>query len=280
VSLSVSPPVVEILLSPNKKVTQTFTLQTTGDNLTITPEIHLAKPSDSEGHVTIDPNPLNPTSIPLSVTIAGPSTSPTLTFEAANIDAPQDVYLALVFRTTPLESTVSNLTSTSPAISSLIFVTITPTGILPISVEIADFAPPVIHDTWNTFTITPTLLNHTSTMIRPLGTYTIISPSGQTVFSLPFYPNLILGNGSRRILGSHSRSVDAGDLSPLPLSWSPSWYQVGPYRLHLTITSQGGTKLTEVEKVIWLLPLRLSIFCTLGVLLLLTLYFRFSPKKS
>jgi hypothetical protein len=50
VTLSVSPPVIEIMLAPNKKVEQTFTLQTTGDNLDVTPELHLAKPR-LYGHV-------------------------------------------------------------------------------------------------------------------------------------------------------------------------------------------------------------------------------------
>lgn len=276
VSLSVSPPVVEILLAPNKKVTQTFTLQTQGADLTITPELHLAHPSDDSGHVSVDPNPLSPATIPLTVTITGPSIAPTLTFEAASMDIPQDVYLALVFKANPAgsaEQLDSRASSTLPAISSLILVTIIPTASLPINLEIQNFSPPVIHDTWIPLTLTPTIVNHTPIMVRPEGKYEIIDPAGKTVFSLPFYPNLILGNSSRKILGD----------GPLPLSWSPTWSNIGPYRLRLTVTSQGGTKLTEVEKVIWLLPLRLGIITIILLIIifssLLTIIFKHSKFK-
>ena len=279
VSLSVSPPVVEILLSPNKKVSQTFTLQSQGENIAVTPELHLAKPTDAFGHVTIDPSPLSPATIPLSITMTGPSTSPTLTFEAASTDTPQDVYLALVFKVNSTVEHSGNISTSTPAISALILTTITPTGILPISLDIQNFTPPVIHDSWLPLTVSPQLQNHANTMVRPLGIYSVISPTGQTIFSLPLYPNLVLGNTSRTLQGSDKPIPKLDELkstlNPVVLSWQPRWYYVGPYRLHLEITSQGGTKLTEVEKVVWIFPLRLSIlfifFLIAGFILILKL---------
>jgi hypothetical protein len=282
VNLSVSPPVTEILLSPNKKVSQTFILDTQGADITVTPELHLAKPADAEGHVTIDPNPLVPSAIPLSVTITGPNNSPTLTFEAASTDTPQDVYLALVFKAKSTAGFGSGATETIPAISVLILTTITPTGILPISLDIQNFTPPVVFDSWSSLSIHPTLQNHSSTMIRPLGEYSVISPTGKTVFSLPLYPNLILGNSSRLIQGSDKPIPSLDDLksslNSLPLSWSPRWHQVGPYRLHLTITSQGGTKLTEVEKVVWIFPIRLTILFIFLIIIVSILTLKLTKK--
>lgn len=277
-SLSVSPPVVEIMLAPNKQVSQTFTLKTSGENLDVTPELHLAKPKDSNGHMTIDLNPLNTSSIPLTINIAGPNTSPTLTFSAANTDVPQDIYLALVFKTNidPLRAGSSrpSTTSLSPAISALILVTINPSGVIPINLEINDFSPSLFHDSWLPLTIKPAIENKSDTMIRPLGSYEIISPRGKTVFTTSLYPNLILGNSSRNIMGFHSRSEGsphsgsadvAGD--PIPLTWSPKWSNIGPYRLHLTVTTQGGTKISEIEKVVWVIPLRLTIILSLIVVI-------------
>lgn len=288
VSLSVSPPVVEILLSPGKSVSQTFTLQTQGEALPLTPELHLAHPSDSEGHMTIDPNPLTPNSTPLTATIhpAGvtaqlASQAYTLTLEAASTDTPQDIYLALVFKVNPAGAAArldSRATTTLTGISALVLVTLTP-GNLPVNLEIQNFTPPALHDSWDSLTVSPTLQNHAPTMIRPEGKYEVIDPGGQTVFSLPLYPSLILGNSSRSILGSSTNPAGAAQrLDSRALTWSPSWHDLGPYRLRLTITSQGGTQLTQVEKTIWLLPLKLALL-TLALLLLL-LYLTLLVKHS
>jgi len=270
VSLSISPPVVEILLAPNKKVSQAFTLKTQGENLAITPELHLATPSDSDGHMMIDPKPLTPNSLPLTAIITSPtihdlqSTIYNITFEAANTDVSQDVYLALVFRASP-PSTIYDLRSTitSPlarqslgvggAISSLILITITPAGVIPIDLSLKNWDLPFFHDSYLPLTLTPELTNNTSVMIRPQGGFTVISPTGKTIFSLPLYPNLVLGHSSRNI----------------QLSYSPSWHDLGPYRLRLTLTTEGGTQITQGEKVIWIIPLRLIlIICVLIILIL------------
>ena len=272
VSLSISPPVVEILLAPNKKVSQAFTLKTQGENLAITPELHLATPSDSDGHMMIDPKPLTPNSLPLTAIITSPtihdlrSTIYNITFEAANTDVSQDVYLALVFRASP-PSTIYDLRSTitSPlarqslgvggAISSLILITITPAGVIPIDLSLKNWDLPFFHDSYLPLTLTPELTNNTSVMIRPQGDFTVISPTGKTIFSLPLYPNLVLGHSSRNI----------------QLSYSPSWHDLGPYRLRLTLTTEGGTQITQGEKVIWIIPLRLLLILSILITLILEL---------
>ena len=272
VSLSISPPVVEILLAPNKKVSQVFTLKTQGENIAITPELHLATPSDSDGHMMIDPKPLTPNSLPLTAIITSPtihdlrSTIYNITFEAANTDISQDVYLALVFRASP-PSTIYDLRSTitSPlarqslgvggAISSLILITITPAGVIPIDLSLKNWDLPFFHDSYLPLTLTPELTNNTSVMIRPQGDFTVISPTGKTIFSLPLYPNLVLGHSSRNI----------------QLSYSPSWHDLGPYRLRLTLTTEGGTQITQGEKVIWIIPLRLLLILSILITLILGL---------
>lgn len=271
-SLSINPPVVEILIAPNKQVTQTFTLQAQGENISIIPELHLVHPSDLNGHTTIDPEPLNPSSI--SLTINSPthhlgtpipySGSPlpiTLTFEAANVDISEDIYLALVLRTIP-NSDLQSSSITALSISALILVTINPTGIMPINLEVKDFSPPFFHDSWLPLDINPVLVNKAPIMIRPLGKYEVISPSGKVVFSIPIYPNLILGNSSRSIQGNAPEVP-----SPLPLSWSPTWSTLGPHRLHLVITTQSGTTLTDIEKIIWIIPMRIILIFSLFIIL-------------
>ena len=67
----------------------------------------------------------------------------------------------------------------------------------------------------------------------------------------------------------HAYQPGQGTNSATPLAWTPKWSHIGPYRIRLIITSQGGTKISEIEKVVWILPLRL-IF--IGCILIIIIY--------
>ncbi len=268
-TLSISPPVVEILIAPNKTVSQTFKISTGESDVTLIPEIHLVRPSGDSGHVEIDPSPINESEIPLVITSNPPLNIPftakeqqfTLNLEAASSDIAQDVYLALVFRA--VSSDHQQNLDIGAAISALILTSINPSGIMTINLEIADFEPRLIHDAWIPLSLAPSLANKDSLMIRPEGTFEILAPSGKSVYKNKIHPNLILGSSSRKI----EASVDS---KPTHLSWQPSWNDLGPHRLLLTINTQGGSKITEVERVIWILPIRLIIIlCTIIFLLFL-----------
>lgn len=279
VELAISPPVVEILIAPNKKVSQTFNVTSRGEGISIVPEIHVVSPSDANGHVTVDPSPFVPSSVPFTISspnypfgqpikVSGSTLPITLTFEAASVDIAQDIYLALVVRGVG-DNVLKSASSTTPAISSLILVTINPSGVTPINIEIKDFAPSFFHDSWLPLTISPILENKVPIMIRPEGKYEVISPAGKVIYSLPLYPNLILGNSGRAIKGRSGDIESPESLREGQLSWSPKWSNIGPHRLHLTITTQGGTKLTDIEKIIWVLPIRIMIILTLFFILLI-----------
>lgn len=286
VGLSISPPVVEILLAPNKQVVQTFRIKNLGEAVTLVPTLHALKPVGEHGQVALEPYPLSPATIPLIVTLA-PSKlgdplelsahealSLSLTLEGASVDISTDTYFALVL--TPQVSPGSTATASLPAISALVLTTLTPTGIMPAQLEIAHFDPPLYHDSLTTLTLAPTLTNHAPIMIRPLGNFTVISPSGQTIFEEKFYPDLFLKDSTRVISGGGKADPPA----PIPLSWTPTWHNLGPHRLRLSVTTQGGTKLTEIERVVWFLPIRalaLGLILSLIILALLTYKKRISP---
>lgn len=282
-SLSLTPPVVEILISPNKQVTQTFNLSYLGPNLLLIPELHSITPKGNNGHVDIESKPLDPASIPLVIKSSKPLGEPieltesgslplTLTFEAPTTDKAIDVYLALVLKTVSADD-LRSASSTTPAISALILVSINPTGVSPIELNISQYELPVIHDSWHKLIVEPELENETPFMIRPEGKFVVLSPSGKSVQETTLFPNLILGDSSRAILG-----LD-GQLS-IPLTWEPSWNDIGPYRFRLTINTQGGSKLAESEKTIWILPIRaLSIFILFTTMIGLNYYY-FKKRKS
>lgn len=275
-TLSITPPVVEILLAPDKKLIQNFTFKAEGDNLLVIPEIHLAKPQGTRGHIQIDPNPYTPSDIPLTITSSHPLGKPTLlknhelnislTLESASVDIAQDIYLVLLLKIAPSNDLRSS-SETLPGIGALIFTTINPSGVTPIDLSVEDFTPPLFHDSYLPLFISPTLKNNVPIMIRPSGFYEVLSSSGNTIFSLPLYPNLVLGKSSRSL---ESKIKD----QPSSLTWSPSWKNIGPYRLRLTITTEGGTKIIETEKPIWILPIRGIILAFLIILIIIIVFIR------
>ncbi len=276
--LSISPPVIEALVAPNKSYSQVFKFKTTKNNVIVTPSLHKIIPEGEDGHSRIDPNPLNIDDLPVVVTtsptlgsqvnLAGNELPITLTVSASNTDIPQDIYLALVLKVEPKEQlNISSLTS--PAISALILTTITKDGAIPINLEVANFEPPSIHDSWFPITFNPKIQNNTPYMIRPKGKFEVISPSGTVITSLELYPNLILGQTARNI---ESMINDA----PSTLTFSPSWKMIGPHKIRLTITSAGNTKIQEIEKTVWIFPIRLFTL----IFLILVIIYRLTPKKQ
>jgi len=273
-TLSITPPVVEILIAPGKKLIQNFTFKVDGDNLAVIPEIHIAKPTDNHGHMTIDPMPYNPSTISLTisanhalgqvVSLKNNELNLGLTFDAATVDTAEDIYLALIFKVVSTDL-LESASSTLPAISSLILVTINPSGVTPIDLNIENFDLPLFHDSYLPLTIAPTLKNNVPIMLRPRGSFEVLNANGKTIHSLPLYPNLILGQSSRGI------QADIKDL-PSSLTWSPTWNNFGPYRLRLTIKTEGGTKIVEVEKPLWIVPIRGMLLVLLLIIFWITIF--------
>lgn len=275
VGLSISPPVVEILLSPNKKIIQTFNLKNQGQAITIVPTLNLVTPSDSTGHVIVNPSPVNLASIPLIAKLtpytfgqsiplpSGTSVALTITLEGASVDQPIDTYLALVV--TPYPTTANNLQtiSATPAIAGLVFITLTPSTIIPANIEISNFDPPFLHDTAFPFILSPTITNHADVMLHSSGELLIINPRDKTIHQAELENRLILKK-SERTIG--------------PLTWNPNWSVIGPHRIRLTIMTIGGTKLSQIERTIWFLPLRGLLGVLIISLILGYLFLRYRKK--
>jgi len=294
-ALTISPPVIEVLLAPNKKVVHAFEISNQGESSDFIANLHNFTPTDNIGHGTVSPTPLDPTSVPLILRLAnsdrqlrvpfslpsGASTQLVLEVESATFDLSVDSYLALVVSPKTNDVTPQNSTSqTIPGLASLILVTLTPDGNLPIKLNIEDFDLPLLHDNLTPLYLRPTLYNASPIMLRAGGSLEIISPRERTHFTLPLYPNLILKESKRIIQGSNQ----ADPPLPTPLTWQPSLFNLGPYRIRLHITTVGGSQITEIEKTIWLLPIRAIIIVILiaviSIYLLLSLKKRPSSKTS
>lgn len=272
-SLSLSPPTVEIILAPNKILTQSFTVHNSGESGQFVVSLHSVKPTGIYGQVELDPRPLRPASLPLIVSLITPdltfsepftlasneSRQLTLNIEGASVDAPIDTYLGLVVRSYLEDDSFTGALSQA-GITSLVLVTLTPDGILPVNVEVEGFDVPTLHDSSRPLTISPVLHNNSSTMLRLTGEYTIIPPQGESKVVVPLYNNLLLKESNRIIQGVN----DAGD--PISLSWQPRLTDIGPHTLRLTIKTVGGRTVQEVERSIWILPVRTMLILLIAII--------------
>lgn len=280
--LSIAPPTVEIILAPNKKVIQAFTIHNQGESGEFVANIHSVTPVGTEGHVTVSPRPIDPSSIPLIYRLenadlelgepfrlgAGDSRQLVISLEGASTDVVTDTYLSLVV--SAQAQVISNQTPSAiatPGIGSLILVTLTPEGTLPVNLEVEGFDLPTVHDSIKALAISPILANQGPVMLRVAGDYTITSTEGKIVTQIPIYNNLILKESKRIIQGVN------GEGEPIKLSWQPSFSDIGLHTVRLTIKTVGGTTIQEVERSVWVAPVRTAISILIAVTVISLLIF-------
>lgn len=263
--MSISPPVTEILISPNKSVSTTIQITNDGVDADIVLSLHRLIPTGNDGHSTIDPRPLPESSIPLVIKLtgadlgipfklsAGQTKAVTVQLDAVNLDEPTDVYFALLARSinedaSPRESLAS------PGITTLFMTTITPSASLPTNIALVPPELPVIQDTSLPFTAEVLAENKTNIMLQVQGKIKLISPNKTVIKESTFDPKLVLGNTTRL-------------LSTFTFLLSP--YYLGPHTLTIELSTVGGRVLTEHSYVVWLLPLRYLVIVIVALILLM-----------
>lgn len=277
VGLSITPPVTQILLAPNKKFIQTFSILNQGESGNFVASLHKVMPVGLDGHAEVDPKPLDLSSISIiprlenaDIELGKPfaleqakALQLVVSLEGSSIADTEDTYLALVVQAESPEH--SNTTITTPGISALLFVTLSGDNSIPVKLDVKDFEFPAFIDSGQTLQIKPVLENNSNIMIRPEGSLHILSPQGKEVYQTTIYNNLILGNSKRIIQGRN----DTG--SPSNIVWDPKLSSFGPHTLKLIIETTGKTKILEVERVLWILPIRILISLLLAIIISLLL---------
>jgi len=301
--LSLSPPTVEIILSPNKSITQAFTLTNQGEKADFVVNLHRVTPIDSYGHVTLSSTPttlFDPLIISLLgkrefnapfTLLEGETTELIITLTALDFSIPSDQYLALVI--TQIETNFSSTTHTLPSLSSLLFITLaSPTESLPISLELTDFSPPLFHDPALPLTLSPTLHNQAQTMLRTQGKLQLFTPTNKLSKTIKLYPSLSLAGGNRTLI-SYTISGECPEeltsvtslptnclITPLPLSLDFSPLAIGPHRLTLSIQTIGSQEVLSQEKIIWLFPFRAIITIILLAIIIYILLIILKYKRQ
>lgn len=268
--MSVSPPVTEILISPNKSVSTTIQLTNEGVDTSVILSLHRLIPQGDQGHSTVDPKPLDQTSIPVVIKLvgkelgipfalaAGQTQAITIQLEAANLDEPTDLYFALLARSVNEDASPTESQAT-PGITALFMTTITPSASLPTNIALVPPALPIIQDTTKNLNFEVKAENKTNIMLQVQGKAKLLSPNKALVQESSFDPKLVLGNTTRI-------------LSPFTFPLSP--YYLGPHTIVIELSTVGGRVLTEHSYVVWLLPLKYLFIILVALILLFSIFAR------
>lgn len=150
ISLSISPPIFEIMIQPGKEYKTHFTISNQGGFTNLTPKIVVFTPSDDFGNVNLTNKPApdwikydpQPNSLG-----SGKSSNFSVLFSPLENTPEIDYYLSLVFETdSPTDLLIDNSSLYTAKIASNILITVSKDGNPQKSAEIVEFSAPKIVD--------------------------------------------------------------------------------------------------------------------------------------
>jgi len=256
-SLSLWPPLLEVIMQPGKTITQVYKLTNNSDHeLSITPQIFPFEPLEETGGIKIDfsPPPVIPTlphfsfasrekfdqAFPLPV---GKTQELVLKINLPPNNPEKDYYYTLLFSTgeEPLSLNKDEGQSTALArIGTNILLTSSLLGKPTFLGRIVLFSAPFIVDSFSATNFTVILENWGKTFWKPFGEIIIEGPFDQKN-EIALREQNILANSSRRL------TLD---------SYRPRW-PIGPFKAKLEFAlNEDGQKLSS-QITFWYLPYKL-----------------------
>lgn len=259
ISLSISPPLFEVMIQPGKEVKETYTISNGGGDTTITPKIVYFQTADEGGNINLTEDIApdwvkyskdnikikNGDSVEFNVVIAPP-----------NDTEETDHFLTLLFETAEPTDVLSQSSSFFKSqIGTNILITVSKDGNPKKSAEIVEFtAPKIIDSLFGKINYAVKIKNNGNSFWKPNGK--IVSGS-ETLKLAPF-----------NILSGSTRSIDCFNNENVVSCNLQNKFLIGKIDSELEFTMDDDTKIYNAETTTISFP-----FIGVGALLiLLTLY--------
>ncbi len=265
-SLSISPPLLEVMIKPNKTITQVYKLINTGDSVIITPKLYelgfFGISEDSkfsrEKWISIVSNDID-FDKPF-ILGAGKEADFLLKIGPPATAVEQDYYRALVFSTTPNIPSDSTVSMFSQNLASPLLITVTKSGIFAKAAQVINFKMPKILDSFDPLRADIDIKNTGSTYFRPVGNLTLTGPIGHGTYDL--IPSAILSGQTKKLLTADNPSQNLKDKTLI----LPGFY-VGKYKLELNFTLDEGTGAIKDVRTFYAIPWKIGlvIFILAGI---------------
>lgn len=235
VSLSISPPITEIMIQPGKTFNQTFTIKNDGPPVVVVPKIIPFVPSDSQGHVELieDQEAVDAfvpwfnydlTPVALGTNVGRDFTIKITPPESA---AERDYYFTFLAEVKNDNNIGISSTQSQARIGANILMTVSRNGDPQKSASIVKFSAPKIIDSFTGITYKLLIGNSGATFFKPTGEIKVEQIMGSsTVLNLA--PLNILVNGKREL-----NCIKDEDIITCSL---PGKFLIGIYRANLNFT--------------------------------------------
>lgn len=266
-SLSISPPILEVFIKPGKSITQTYKLINEGETVIIVPRLLELTESGIKEDENFVPDPWI-TLLNTDLAFGRPFLLPTNTLKqiilkvspSHNLEE-KDYLRALVFSTRPNPAGETSQSQLSQNLATPLLITVTSTGLFPKGALITKFDLPSFIDSFGPVELDIEVKNTGKTYFHPNGKITLTSPIGKGDF--PIIPQVIFAGQTKKIL-TEDLSLTKNGTKTLELAG----FFLGKYNIKVEFTLDQGTTTISQEKTFYALPYKAS-----GVFLLIMILF-------
>lgn len=263
-SLSLSPPLLEVMIKPGKSITQAYKITNEGDPVIVTAKL---------AEFTEDGIKNDPSFIPekwLSLLNTDISFDRPFMLDSkeerqliVRINPPigtseKDYYQALLITTATNPNLESSQTSVAEHLASPLLITVTSTGLLAKGAQITKFQLPSIIDSFDPVIIDIDIKNTGNTFFHPVGTISLTGSIGRGNYNI--VPNIILSGQTRRIFTEDTLTF--GDKNSLKL---PGLY-LGKYKVEVDFTLDQGTTRVNQSKNFYAIPWKGGLILLIGII--------------
>ena len=271
INLSISPPLFELMIQPNKQVKQIFTITNLGGDSIITPSLVYFEPSDETGNVNLTENQVADWVIynQSPFNLKGQEKFDFEVSFSPSTDVPEiDHFLTIIFETSESVDLLNqNSSNFKSQIGANILLTVSKDGNPKKSAEIIDFATPKIIDS---------LFGKISYQIKLKNTgNSYWKPNGKIIVN-----DIILNLAPQNILSGYSRNISCINDQTLASCDLKDRFYLGKITAKLEFSIDEDPKIYQKEATSYSFP-----FSILGFLIFLLttiktkLIFKLWPRK-
>lgn len=263
INLSISPPIFELMIKPDKDVKQIFKISNQGGDTVITPKILYFIPSDDSGNVTLSEDQAPDWVIynKEPFTLKGQDSKDFEVLFSPSADTPEiDHFLTIVFETSaPIDVLNQNLSLYQSRIGSNILLTVSKDGNPKKSAKIVEFSAPRVVDSFQSpIRYSLTLANNGNSFWKPIGKITTKDDT------LNLAPQNIISGTSRMI-----NCIDNENLIDCKLDKK---FRIGKIVSKLEFSIENDSKIYTAEATTYVFP-----FTLIGIVILLLTVSKFKP---
>jgi hypothetical protein len=273
-SLSIWPPLLEVMIQPGRTVTQVYKIANLADEQTLVAKVLPFEPSDSVGNINLlnIPSLLNPLSFSFEnseiklgkpfLLKPGESKDLVLKISVPKRTPEKDFYASLVFETSPQEKVGLSQSQTAAKIVGNILLTVSIDGQPPKKGRILEFSAPKIIDSFDPVNFVLEIENIGPAFFKPFGEIKIEGIFNQ-MGKIKILPENVLAGFSRKM-----------HLEP----WK-NRFILGPFRARVEFSLDDPSAEEKLSAQTTFLALPYKAILALVVIVLILLTFKNLPKK-